>query len=118
MRLTAFQSGKGDCLLLTNTAGTARMLVDGGMPASYSASCRPRRSASCARARRRTLDLVYVSHIDQDHIGGVLRMLDDEAAVARARVPEEERQHAHKAPRGAASAEDRRDLAQRVSRNS
>jgi hypothetical protein len=29
-------------------------------------------------ARKKNIDLVYVSHIDQDHIGGVLRMLDDE----------------------------------------
>jgi len=29
---------------------------------------------------KKALDIVYVSHIDEDHIGGVLKMLDDEAA--------------------------------------
>ncbi len=78
MRLTAFQSDKGDCLLLTDTAGTKHILVDGGMPVSYKAHV----AAALGKLRKagKTIDVVYVSHIDQDHIGGVLRMLDDEAA--------------------------------------
>ena len=71
MHLTAFQSGKGDCLLLSNTAGTTRILVDGGMPAAYSTHVAP--ALGKLRAAKKTLDLVYVSHIDQDHIGGVLQ---------------------------------------------
>src|SRR4029453_18729934 len=77
MRLTAFQSDKGDCLLLTNTAGTTRILVDGGMPASYDAHVAA--AMGKLQVAKKTLDIVYVSHIDQDHIGGVLKMLDDEA---------------------------------------
>lgn len=78
MRLTAFQSDKGDCLLLTNTAGTRHILVDGGMSVSYNAHV----AAAMGKlgAAKKALDLVYISHIDQDHIGGVLKMLDDEAA--------------------------------------
>ena len=76
MQLTVFQSDKGDCLLLTNAAGTARVLVDGGMPASYSEHVAP--LLGRLRTQKKKLDLVYVSHVDQDHIGGVLRMLDDE----------------------------------------
>lgn len=78
MRLTAFQSDKGDCLLLTDTAGSRHILVDGGMPVSYKAHV----AAALGKLRTagKTIDVVYVSHIDQDHIGGVLRMLDDEAA--------------------------------------
>jgi beta-lactamase superfamily II metal-dependent hydrolase len=78
MRLTAFQSDKGDCLLLTNTAGTARILVDGGMPVSYNAHVAA--AMGKLQVAKKALDVVYVSHIDQDHIGGVLKMLDDEAA--------------------------------------
>jgi beta-lactamase superfamily II metal-dependent hydrolase len=78
MRLTAFQSDKGDCLLLTNTAGTKHILVDGGVSGSYSAHV----AAAMGKlgAAKTALDVVYISHIDQDHIGGVLQMLDDEAA--------------------------------------
>lgn len=78
MHLTAFQSDKGDCLLLTNTARTRHILVDGGMSVSYNAHV----AAAMGKlgAAGKALDLVYISHVDQDHIGGVLKMLDDEAA--------------------------------------
>jgi hypothetical protein len=35
VKLTVFQSEKGDCLLLESKDGTRRVLVDGGMKASY-----------------------------------------------------------------------------------
>ena len=78
MHLTAFQSDKGDCLLLTNTAGTTNILVDGGMSVSYNAHVAA--AMGKLRTAKKKLDVVYVSHIDQDHIAGVLKMLDDEAA--------------------------------------
>jgi beta-lactamase superfamily II metal-dependent hydrolase len=76
MQLTMFQSAKGDCLLLSDTAGKTRILVDGGMPNAYSAHVAP--ALGKLRDAGKHINLVYVSHIDQDHIGGVLRMLDDE----------------------------------------
>ena len=78
MRLTAFQSDKGDCLLLTDAAQSKHILVDGGMPVSYGAHV----AAAMGKlgAAKTALDVVYISHIDQDHIGGILKMLDDEAA--------------------------------------
>ena len=74
MKLQVFQSGKGDCLLLSSDDGH-HVLVDGGMPASYSEHV----SAALGDMAKdgEILDLVYVSHIDQDHIGGVLRLFDD-----------------------------------------
>jgi beta-lactamase superfamily II metal-dependent hydrolase len=96
MHLTAFQSGKGDSLLLTNAAGTTRVLVDGGMPDAYNAHIAP--ALGKLRVAKRKLDLVYISHIDEDHIGGILEMLDDEVAW---RVHEHQIAHdnpTHKAP--------------------
>ncbi len=96
MHLTAFQSGKGDSLLLTNAAGTTRVLVDGGMPDAYNAHIAP--ALGKLRLAKRKLDLVYISHIDEDHIGGILEMLDDEVAW---RVHEHQIAHdnpTHKAP--------------------
>ncbi len=77
MKLTVYPSDKGDCLLLRAESGL-HILIDGGMQSSYTAHV----AASLNRLRRqgKPLDLVYVSHIDQDHISGVLRLLDDEAA--------------------------------------
>jgi beta-lactamase superfamily II metal-dependent hydrolase len=77
MQLTMFQSGKGDCLLLADTGDETRILVDGGMPDAYSAHVASGISV-LRKKKKKDIDLVYVSHIDQDHIGGVLRMLDDE----------------------------------------
>jgi beta-lactamase superfamily II metal-dependent hydrolase len=77
MKLKVFQSGKGDCLLLTSKDGH-HMLVDGGMPAAYAEHVAPALGALLTAGER--LDLVYVSHIDQDHIGGILRLFDDAVA--------------------------------------
>jgi beta-lactamase superfamily II metal-dependent hydrolase len=98
MRLTMFQSGKGDCLLLTDTGDETRILVDGGMPDAYSEHVAAALSA-LRKKKKKDIDLVYVSHIDQDHIGGVLRMLDDEVLwrVHEHQVKNGNRRH--KAPR-------------------
>jgi beta-lactamase superfamily II metal-dependent hydrolase len=88
MKLTIFPADKGDCLLLEASDGTS-MLIDGGMPNAYRTHVRPfwgDRAAS-------VLDLVYVSHIDQDHIGGVLQLMNDVVAW---------RVHDHRRSRGEA----------------
>lgn len=73
MKLTVFQSQDGDCLMVESSDGK-RMLVDGGREASYHAHVAP------ALEKLPKLDLVYVSHIDADHIEGVLALFDDELA--------------------------------------
>lgn len=77
MRLRIFQSDKGDCLLLTGTDGKT-ILVDGGMYRSYKDQVRP--YLGRMRTRGEEVDLVYISHIDQDHIAGILQLLNDEVA--------------------------------------
>lgn len=74
MKLTIFQSDKGDCLSLTGSDGTM-MLIDGGMDSSYSKHVAP--ELEKLHSSGRAIDLVYVSHIDEDHIAGVLRLMDD-----------------------------------------
>jgi beta-lactamase superfamily II metal-dependent hydrolase len=75
MKLMMFQSDKGDCLLLIGSEGTPRILVDGGMRDSYKSFVAP--ALAGLAANNQSLDLVYVSHIDRDHISGVLQLLDD-----------------------------------------
>lgn len=74
MKLTVFQSDKGDCLLVTTASGH-HMLVDGGMASSYTAHVSP--TLGKIEKAKKSLDVVYVSHIDADHISGVLQMLND-----------------------------------------
>lgn len=73
MKLTVFQSDKGDCLMLES--GQKRMLVDGGMRDSYTRHVAP--TLSELERSGNKLDLVYVSHIDRDHVFGVLQMMED-----------------------------------------
>jgi beta-lactamase superfamily II metal-dependent hydrolase len=73
MKLTVFQSDKGDCLMLES--GGKRMLVDGGMRDSYARHVAP--TLGELEKTGKKLDVVYVSHIDRDHVFGVLQMMED-----------------------------------------
>jgi hypothetical protein len=73
MKITLLPSEKGDCLLIES--GDVAILADGGMPGSYVAEVRPFLGSFAAAGGE--LDLVYVSHVDQDHIAGVLQLLED-----------------------------------------
>jgi glyoxylase-like metal-dependent hydrolase (beta-lactamase superfamily II) len=75
VKLTVFHAGKGDCLLLSAQDGTT-ILVDGGMRDAYKEHVAPAMGA--LRDSGGELDLLYVSHIDQDHISGVLELCKDE----------------------------------------
>lgn len=75
MKLTVFQAGKGDCLLLRSDNGT-NVLIDGGMYDAYREHVAPTMGA--LRSSGGKLDLLYVSHIDEDHISGVLELFKDE----------------------------------------
>ena len=73
MKITLLPSEKGDCLLIESD--DVAILADGGMPGSYAAEVRPFLGRFATAGRE--LDLVYVSHVDQDHIAGVLQLLED-----------------------------------------
>ena len=77
MKLTVFQADKGDCLLL-ESAGGKRILIDGGTSSSFKTHVAP--ALGKLRDAGQALDLVYLSHIDDDHIGGVLALFDAEIA--------------------------------------
>lgn len=76
MKFAIFQSAKGDCFLLEAHDGTL-VLCDGGMSSSMKTYVR----AELAKLRQqgRELEYIYVSHVDNDHISGVLQLLQDEA---------------------------------------
>lgn len=84
MKVTAFEGNKGDSILLQSVEGK-NILIDGGLVDpyfdrifSYRFNIAP--TLGAMRESSEELDLVCVSHIDQDHIGGILSMLDDEFA--------------------------------------
>jgi len=71
MKIRLFQSAHGDCLLLEGSDGT-RILSDGGINGSFRKHVLPRLANDGL-----DIDLLCVSHIDQDHIGGVLAYLEN-----------------------------------------
>jgi len=74
MKITLLPSEKGDCLLIE--AGAVTILADGGMRGSYASEVRGF-LGKWAEDTGKDLDLVYVSHVDQDHIAGVLQLFED-----------------------------------------
>lgn len=71
MKIQLFQSAHGDCLLLEGSDG-ARLLSDGGIKGSFRTHVLPRLASDGV-----DVDLLCISHIDQDHIGGVLAYLEN-----------------------------------------
>jgi beta-lactamase superfamily II metal-dependent hydrolase len=75
MRIEVFPSGSGDCVLITSSDGR-RVLADAGLPDAFDEFIAT--PLAELRTQQKAIDVAYVSHIDRDHIGGVLRMLDHE----------------------------------------
>ena len=69
MKLKVFFASDGDCLLLTSRDGH-HALIDGGRSGTFKKETWPvlKRLAAAGEA----IDLIVVSHIDSDHISGVL----------------------------------------------
>ena len=77
MKLTVFHAADGDCLLLESADNPPRrLLVDGGRQTSYENNTRE--FLGQLRAADQKIDIVCVSHIDDDHITGILRLVEDE----------------------------------------
>jgi hypothetical protein len=79
VKLKVFFASDGDCLLLTSGDGH-HVLVDGGRRGSFEQQTRP--LLLDMAASKTAIDLVVVSHIDADHISGVISLLEDVAAWA------------------------------------
>jgi hypothetical protein len=75
MKLKIFESEDGDCLLLESKDGRL-ILCDGGRSTSMREVVR--KELAKLRKAKRKIDVVYISHVDNDHITGVLALLEDE----------------------------------------
>ena len=86
-RLTTFPAQDGDCLLLSYGSGDAsperHVLIDGGRAGTYT-SLRSALLAISAKGGR--LDLLVLTHVDADHIEGLLKL----AGEVPAPIPIEE----------------------------
>lgn len=69
-------AGRGDCLWVEygDPGAVRRVLIDGGVPAT---ARRLRERIEALPMAERRFELLVVTHIDLDHIGGVLELLGD-----------------------------------------
>lgn len=76
LRVEMLPAREGDCILIIygEADRPCRVMVDGGRLATYSAV---RERFSRLPDAERTFELLIVSHVDRDHIEGVLAMLED-----------------------------------------
>ena len=76
LTLEALKAKHGDALLLT--AKGATVLIDGGPPGVYNQVLKPRlKQLNDDNTEPAEIDLMMVSHIDADHIAGILDLTND-----------------------------------------
>jgi len=72
IKIHMFPARNGDCILVETPF--RNILIDGGYADTYHNSLKP---YLLSRLNSYVLDLVIVTHIDQDHIGGIIALLSD-----------------------------------------
>jgi hypothetical protein len=74
VRLTALPAACGDCLVVEYGSGSDvhRILIDGGLGSKYDVGLGAHLSASAGEPQ---FDIVIVTHVDRDHIDGVIHAL-------------------------------------------
>ena len=85
---------KGDCLILHygTKAKPGLVLIDGGPAQVYGPQLKPRleeirKARRLAESEPLTVDLLMVSHIDDDHINGILELTHELVDAKAARRP-------------------------------
>jgi metal-dependent hydrolase (beta-lactamase superfamily II) len=76
-RLEMLPAANGDALLVSfgDNGDVHRVLIDGGTPGSYKAAKKRLQQLAPANGPLH-IDLLVISHIDDDHIGGILGLLE------------------------------------------
>lgn len=79
MTIEMLPAGFGDCLLVSCSVGRRvwRMLIDTGPDETYPVLKRRLSKLPIAKDGRRHIDLLVVTHIDHDHIGGARLLIED-----------------------------------------
>jgi len=84
------KAGKGDCILISTEKGTdeeKNILIDGGISKTYNNTMNKTGTLK-SKLREKVmlnLDLVVLTHIDDDHICGLIQLLKDKEHVGKVR---------------------------------
>jgi len=83
-RLEVLPARYGDCLWIEyGSDPVRRLLIDGGAPGVYKRALKPRLQQ--LPAQDRTFELLVVTHVDYDHIRGIIELALDDELTFRAR---------------------------------
>ncbi|WCL53863.1 ComEC/Rec2 family competence protein [Gimibacter soli] len=85
-RLTMFPANEGDCLLLSygQEAALRHVLIDGGRKATFKKGGL-KAALEAIEARGEGLELLVLTHIDADHIEGLLELVNEAPPVLKPR---------------------------------
>ena len=85
LKIEMLRAGHGDCLWIEygDPKAPRRVLIDGGATGTHKRAIRPRLLQLPEKERR--FELLMVTHIDADHIAGVLDLLEDKEANFQAK---------------------------------
>jgi beta-lactamase superfamily II metal-dependent hydrolase len=80
VRIRFIKASEGDCILVThvNAEGVYNVLIDGGPPKTFKSGPQGRNKGPLLsildqlKEKEQQIDLAIVTHIDSDHIGGIL----------------------------------------------
>lgn len=77
VRVEMIQAGQGDCIWIEygeESKGLHRILIDGGVSGTYKTL---KKRIEALPAEQRHFDLLVITHIDGDHIAGILKLFED-----------------------------------------
>ena len=88
VKIEALKATYGDCIFVTiqDKESVFTIMIDGGTPSTYSFKNKKQKSEagplklklSELRERGRSIDLLIITHVDNDHIGGISRWFDED----------------------------------------
>lgn len=77
-------ANEGDCILVTIPHEDVRILIDGGTSETYTSCLRERLLQ--IKEEGKGIGLLVVTHIDNDHIGGIIELLKENGSFAESKI--------------------------------
>lgn len=84
IKIHMFPAGGGDCFLLEFLSEEFRMIIDGGYADTYYKYLRPMLKKLALDGKR--INLLVVTHIDNDHINGIKALLEENGDAGNPKV--------------------------------
>lgn len=83
IKIKALNARNGEAILLSFIDEKINILIDGGYADTYQELCD---ELMILKNRGEKIDLLIVSHIDRDHIGGIIKLLEQNGAYTESKV--------------------------------